>query len=208
MAAPRSTTRRWAPRAEAPGLCAWSFRSKHADEFAAVAEEAWQKAMGLTAVTSGQQAEPGLIIDREDYHGVQVQFAKFAERQERRQAHLPTRFNFSPAMARVGNCFVLSSTLGLTRDLIDSLNKDATAAKPLAGTHTLAAVDGVQLGQALKADREALVTGTWSRRAMRAGRTRDRCAHRDCRAGRRGPLTGTTTGGQSRVELEVSLNLP
>src|SRR5262249_10263423 len=38
------------------------------------------------------------------------------------------RFNFSPCFVRVGNLFVLSSTLKLGHDLIDVLEKEAKAA--------------------------------------------------------------------------------
>jgi hypothetical protein len=198
-----------APRVQIPAF-ALVLRAKHADEFARVAEEAWQKAIGLTAVTRGQQAEPGLIIDREDYHGVRFSFATNARGKDDDKAHLPSRFNFSPALARVGDCFVLSSTAGLARDLIDALNKTAKTANPLAGMHTMASADGVQLSELLKANRETLI----ERNMVEKGHARDQAEHEIdaftaiARLIGQATLTGQTCDGLARVELGVNLNLP
>ena len=87
--------------------------------------------------------------------------------------HLPSRFNHSPSLARVGDCFVLAST-GLTRDLIDALLKSAKLpARSLPATHTLASVDGVRLAEIVGADREALVT----QNMVEKGHTRVQAEH-------------------------------
>ena len=99
------------PRVQIPAF-ALVVRTRHPEEFARVAEEAWQKAVGLTTVTRGQQAEPGLIIDRETYQGIRFSVATNAAGKNDDKAHLPSRFNYSPSLARVGDCFVLASTGG------------------------------------------------------------------------------------------------
>ena len=84
------------PRVQIPAF-ALVVRTRHPDEFARVAEEAWQKAVGLTTVTRGQQAEPGLIIDRETYQGIRFSVATNAPGKNDDKAHLPSRFNYSPS---------------------------------------------------------------------------------------------------------------
>lgn len=196
------------PRVQIPAF-ALVIRTKNAEEFARVAEEAWQKAIGLTAVTRGQQAEPGLIIDREDYHGVRFSFATNARGKNDDREHPPARFNYSPSLARVKDCFVLSSTLGLTRDLIDALNKTADA-KPLAGVHTLASIDGVQLARVLAANRETLI----NQNMVEKGHDHPRAEMEVdvistlARLVGQATLTGSTHGGRETVEVGIKLNLP
>ncbi len=186
-------------------------RTRHSDEFARVAEEAWQKAVGLTTVTRGQQAEPGLIIDRETYQGIRFSIATNAAGKHDDKAHLPSRFNYSPSLARVGDCFVLASTGGLTRDLIDALLKASKApAQPLTGTHTLASIDGLQLAALVKANRETLVT----QNMVEKGHARLQAEHHVdaleaiARLVGRATLTGGVRDGQARIELGITLNLP
>jgi hypothetical protein len=198
------------PRVQIPAF-ALVLRIRHPDEFARVAEEAWQKAVGLTAITRGQQAEPGLIIDRETYQGVRFTFATNAAGKHDDPAHLPERFNFCPALARVGDCFVLSSTVGLARDLIDALKQASPAAKAVRkAVHTLAELDGVQLGAVLRANREALI----SRNMVGKGHTREQ-AQREVDGMAtlaslvvRATLIGETRDGLARMALGVKLNLP
>jgi hypothetical protein len=186
-------------------------RTRHPDEFARVAEEAWQKAVGLTTVTRGQQGEPGLIIDRETYQGIRFSVATNAPGKNDDKAHLPSRFNFSPLLARVGDCFVLASTGGLTRDLIDALIKASKApAQPLKGTHTLASIDGLQLAALVGANRETLVT----QNMVEKGHSRLQVEHHVdaltaiARLLGRATLTGGVRDGLARIELAITLNLP
>ncbi len=198
------------PRVQIPAF-ALVVRTRHPDDFARVAEEAWQKAVGLTTVTRGQQAEPGLIIDRDTYQGIRFSIATNAPGKKDDKAHLPSRFNFSPSLARVGDCFVLASTAGVTRDLIDALLKAAKApAQPLKGTHSLASIDGVQLAALIKVNRETLVT----QNMVEKGRTRLQAEHHVdalaaiARLGGRASLTAGVRDGLARIELGITLNLP
>ncbi len=59
------------PQVQLPGFAA-VFRMKNPEKFSLVAEEAFQKALGLVNFTRGQKAEPGLIIDRPVYARRQV----------------------------------------------------------------------------------------------------------------------------------------
>jgi hypothetical protein len=95
-----------------------------AADFAEVMEEAWQKAIGLTNFTRGQQAEPGIILDRQTYAGVKFTYGYFSDRSEKDRTHLPSRFNMRPALVHTGPYIILSTTDGLARDLIDAANRE------------------------------------------------------------------------------------
>ena len=185
--------------------------SRHPDEFARVVEEAWQKAVGLTSVTRGQQAEPGLIIDRVTHADVKFTVANFAAGKNDDKAHLPSRYNFSASMARVGDTFILSSTEGLARDLIDALKKAPTAvAKPLVGTDTVVNLDGIQLASILSANRETLI----ERNMVEKGNARANAEGQIdlftavAKLARRVEFTAGVHGGLSRLTLSLDLNLP
>ncbi|MGB2807948.1 MAG: hypothetical protein WBC22_09415, partial [Sedimentisphaerales bacterium] len=76
------------------------------------------------------------------------------------KTNLDPRFNVRPALAMPGEYLVLSSTDGLARDLIDSLNQETEQTpKPLAGTHSLVELEGGQLSSILEANRKTLIQG-------------------------------------------------
>ena len=63
-----------------------------------------------------------------------------------------------PTIAQVGDCLILSSTEGLTVDLIDALEKEgAGPIKPLSGLHSILEVDGPPLASILRKNREGMV---------------------------------------------------
>jgi hypothetical protein len=134
------------------------FRLRNPEQFNEVAEEAWQKAVGLVNFTRGQQAMPGLIIDRPYQGKIKYTVAYFSTSGIEDKANLDQRFNFRPALAMPGEYLVLSSTDGLARDLIDALNQEMEdAVKPSAGIHSLAEIEGGQLASILEANRITLV---------------------------------------------------
>ena len=140
-----------------PGF-ALVLRMRRPERFAPVAEEAWQKALGLINFTRGQQAEPGLILDRPVHAGVKYTMAAFAPPAEADRAPADVRFNFQPAVAMPGDWLILSSTDGLAKDLIDALLHEAKAGPaPVAGTHSIAELDGKALAALLRANRESLI---------------------------------------------------
>jgi hypothetical protein len=136
------------------------FRLRHPEQFNEVAEEAWQKAVGLINFTRGQQAMPGLIIDRPFQGKTKYTVAYFSTSGIEDKTNLDPRFNVRPALAMPGEYLVLSSTDGLARDLIDALNQETEQTpKPLAGTHSLVELEGVQLSSILEANRKTLIQG-------------------------------------------------
>jgi hypothetical protein len=137
--------------------------------FSAVVEEAWQKALGLLNFTRGQQAQPGLIIDRADHRGVKYSYAYFAE-PDNPESRSETRFNFRPALAMPGNYLILSSTDQLARDLIEATMSPAPEMAQLDDANTYLEVDFNQLTKALGANREALI----QQNMLKEGNTRQK----------------------------------
>lgn len=158
---------------------AFVFRMKDPKKFAAIAEEAWQKAIGLINFTSGQRAEPGMTLKQRVHEGCEFTVAAFRPPGERRAAAetsapgetsapaenaRPTekspphmRYNFSPSFAAVGEHLILSSAAGLTKDLISALKSSSGPAPLPAGTDFLFEISGRPLKEILEANRANLV---------------------------------------------------
>ncbi len=128
------------------------------EEFGEVLEEAWQKALGLVNFTRGQEALPGLIIDRDLHGDTKYTVAYFSSRGALDRTRLHERYNYRPTLALPGDYFVLSSTDALARDLIDALAAETSRAEsPLSRVNTVLEIDGAQLSTILAANREGLV---------------------------------------------------
>jgi hypothetical protein len=131
---------------------------RHPQPFGAVVEEAWQKAIGLVNFTRGQQALPGLIIDRVPHGDTKYTVAYFRPPAKPSQTELESRFNFRPALARAGDYVILSSTDRLAAELIDALAKETrNPPKPLPKIHSVVEVDGTSLQAILRANRQRLI---------------------------------------------------
>ncbi len=145
------------PQPELPGfaLVLWM---RHPERFALVVEEAWQKALGLINFTRGQQAEPGLILDRPEHGGVRYTLASFAPPPAGDPSAGDTRFNFQPTLAMPGEYLIFSSTEALARDLIEAVQAEAAAGPAtLSGTHSQLDLTGPALAALLQANRETLI---------------------------------------------------
>ncbi|MEW6073580.1 MAG: hypothetical protein AB1726_13435 [Planctomycetota bacterium] len=183
---------------------------RDAGEFGEVIEEAWQKALGLVNFTRGQDALPGLILDRGEQNGTKLTIARFSTAGIDDRAHLPPRFNYSPTLALPQNHLVLSSTEGLARDLVDALARGAGAGPEAGDQDDRVELDGAGIGAALAANREALVRSNM----IDEGHTREEAELEigallaligfvdevDLRVGRRGATTG--------ARLDVHLRRP
>jgi hypothetical protein len=145
------------PQVQLPAF-AIVFRLRHPEQAAEMTEEAWQKAIGLVNFTRGQKADPGLILDRQSYAGIRFTVGHFSATGEKSKTDLPTRFNLQPAIARLGDYLVLSSTERLTRDVLDALQREiARPRKPAAGVSTTVEFDGAQLSSILEANFKVMV---------------------------------------------------
>jgi hypothetical protein len=135
-----------------------------------IAEEAWQKALGLINFTRGQRALPGLIIDRLVHNQTKFSMAYFSTTDIEDKTKLDTRFNIRPSLAMPGDYLILSSAEGLARDLIDALNREKErTVEASAETHSLLEMDGGRLASILDANRGTLVRGDM----VKKGRTQE-----------------------------------
>ncbi len=131
------------------------YRPKEAAE---LVEEAFQKAVGLVSVTSGQKGVPGLIVDRPTYSDVRYTVAYSGKVRSEEKGPLSMRYNFRPALVKLADTVVFSSTDGLARDLIDALKKEASAPpKPMHEVDSLVEVNAGQVASILSANRAALI---------------------------------------------------
>jgi hypothetical protein len=145
------------PQIKLPAFAA-ILRLRNPEQFKEVAEEAWQKALGLINFTRGQQALQGLIIDRPVHAGTKYAMAYFSTTGIEDKNNLEQRFNIRPALAMPGEYLILSSTDDLARDLIDTLNHETqNKVKPIAETHSLVEIDIAQLTSILKVNRNTMV---------------------------------------------------
>jgi len=185
-------------------------RLQNPEQFNEVAEEAWQKALGLINFTRGQQAMQGLIIDRKVHEGTKFSMAYFSTSGLDEKNNLEQRFNIRPALAMPGEYLILSSTDDLARDLIDSLNREMQhKVNPVAETHSLVEIDTAQLTSILKANRDTMVRNDM----VKKGRTQE-----EAEAGidllitlvklvERAKLGLGTHEGLTKAILEIKLNL-
>lgn len=198
------------PQVQLPGFAA-VFRMKNPEKFSLVAEEAFQKALGLVNFTRGQKAEPGLIIDRPEHGGVKYTVAAFAAPAKTDQAPVDIRFNFQPTLAMPNGYVVISSTEALARDLIDALKEEAAGnVQPLAGMHSLVTVDGSRVASILNANRENMIQQSM----VEKGKTHEQAAQeldvglKIAEAIRQLTLSMGSRGGQTHARLEMTVEVP
>lgn len=77
-----------------------------------------QTILTISNLEAAKQKRQLWVQSSESYHDVQVNFARYLKRPKGDQ--LATAYNFQPASALVDNRFILSSSLGLCRELIDA----------------------------------------------------------------------------------------
>ncbi|MBN2292388.1 MAG: hypothetical protein JXM70_08185 [Pirellulales bacterium] len=132
------------------------FQLRNPEKFALVAEEAWQKAIGLINFTRGQQAQAGMIIRQPTHNGTTYTMAYFLPGEK--DAEMQIYHNFRPSLATIGNSLILSSTDELAEDLIDSLKKQRNLPpKALPSTNSVVELDTTALASILAANRDILI---------------------------------------------------
>ncbi len=133
-------------------------RLKDPQRFGETVEEAWQKAIGLVNFTRGQQALPGLIIDKQTQNGVKYTISYYRPPSGKASGTIEDRYNYRPSLARPGDYVILSSTDALARDLTDVVSKaPATSADASPAAHSLLEIEGPALSAILEANREGMV---------------------------------------------------
>jgi hypothetical protein len=84
----------------------------------------FQTFSSILNIQAGQQGRQPWILESETYKDEKITFGRYLQKPSGKR--LPLVFNFRPASARVGDQFIISSSLGLCRQLIDDLNKPAS----------------------------------------------------------------------------------
>jgi len=184
---------------------------KNSKQFSPVVEEAWQKAIGMVNFTRGQNAQPGLIIDRPVYHKTKYTTACFTPPGRNEPGDVDMRFNFRPTLAMPGNHVIFSSTDSLARDVMDALAKEAAKPpKPLSGVHSMLEMNGAQLASILQANRKNFVR----QNMVEKGHTQKQAESEvdvlsaAINTVSRVVLSIGADKGRSKVSLEVHLSLP
>ena len=126
------------------------------DDFAQRLKVAFQSFIGLANLGAAENKAPPLELGSETFDGITIATthfmpAKDAPADKKEPVHY--RHNYSPSAAQVGDHFIISSSLGLTRDLIKALKSPA---KPGQGTLALEA-DGAVLAGLLDLNRDRIV---------------------------------------------------
>jgi hypothetical protein len=86
----------------------------------------FQTFSAILNLEAGHQRREPWVMKSESYKDVQISYGRYLKKPVGDQ--LPLVFNFMPASARVGNKFILSSSVGTCRQLIDQLQKPADVA--------------------------------------------------------------------------------
>lgn len=141
-------------------------KMKHPDDFATQLLVAYQKVVGLTNIVGGQQGQPQLLLTTEDYHDAKISKAVYIIEKQAASGQAKVNYNFSPACARTGEYFIYGSTIGIVRQLIDTLAAQDSAA-PTADNIAINLAAG-PLAAILDDNREFLI----SQNMLTQGRTR------------------------------------
>lgn len=144
------------PEVQIPAF-ALVFRMRNPQRFGPIVEEGWQKALGLINFVRGQDAQPGLILDRVEYQGVKYTVSYFSTVDEDLSQPLPMRFNFRPVVITQGDNLILASTEGLGRSIMDAIRASADSDRPLPGVTALMEADMAAVAQVIEVNREALI---------------------------------------------------
>jgi hypothetical protein len=128
---------------------------KHPDDFAQELLLTYQKVIGFGNIIGGQQGQPQLLLGTEDYHGAAISKATYLASPKLDKQQAPVNYNFSPACVRVGDHFVFASTVGIARQVVDSLQN--AAAEPLTGNLSLT-IEAAPLAAILADNLELLIT--------------------------------------------------
>jgi hypothetical protein len=145
------------PQVQIPAF-ALVLKVRNPEQTAEIVEHAFEKAMGLVSYTLEEKGVPGLMMERPTYADTPYTLAYFRTSDAEQKNQLATRYNFRPALVKLGDYLVISSAECLGRDLIDAIKKEmASPPGPEPNTDTLIEVNAIQLASLLEANQAALV---------------------------------------------------
>lgn len=130
---------------------------QNAEKLGTNLQVAFQSAIGVFNVLSAQEGGKPLLLGSEQRNGVLIQTATHlppSEGESEGMRGLPIRYNFAPACAVVGGWFVLGSTGGIVREVVDSWGGPAA---PPTGVNAGLWLRGAESLRALEENRGPLV---------------------------------------------------
>lgn len=144
-----------APEYKLPALALVVDLKENDEDFATRLKSAFQSFIGLVNLGAAQSKAPPLLQGSEQVDGVTVLTAKYLPEKDR-PANEPqnARYNFTPSAAQVGQRFILSSSLGLARELVTTLK---SGGNPTSAT-LLAQASGSGLAKVLELNKARLIT--------------------------------------------------
>ncbi|MGI9243950.1 MAG: hypothetical protein ACR2RV_24350 [Verrucomicrobiales bacterium] len=113
----------------------------------------FQTFLSVLNLQAAEQDRQPWLIAVEPHGGTPITYARYFERPAGEQ--LPVVFNFRPAAARVGDQYVICSSLGMCRDLVDCLGQPAAVASNDIHAH----LDFAPLAAVLELNRQHLIAG-------------------------------------------------
>ncbi|GIX03613.1 MAG: hypothetical protein KatS3mg113_0619 [Planctomycetaceae bacterium] len=119
----------------------------------------FQTIASLSNLEAGKYGRAPWVLSSENHAGVQISFARYLEVPDE-QTIPPVVYNFQPASAVVNQRFVMASSLGLCRDLIDLLRQESTqptSAELLQGVNLAITLRPQSLATALEENQHVLV---------------------------------------------------
>lgn len=108
----------------------------------------------ISNLEAGKQGRQPWVISSESYKNVQIQFGKYG--QTPKGDRLPIVFNFMPAAARVGDKFVMASSVDLCKHLVDYYLNPIMIKKAPTRNDFLFELTGESLANILEANRGLL----------------------------------------------------
>jgi hypothetical protein len=119
----------------------------------------FQNAIGFMNIVGAMEGNPQLDMqsEKDAKHQAEYHWAVYVPDSDKKYENgLPIHFNFQPSIAFQGANVVVSSHVDLARQIIN--NSQSPASAPQAKNNTLFSVDGAALTQALRANRDQLIS--------------------------------------------------
>jgi hypothetical protein len=126
------------------------------DEATTLLQLFFQTLAAILNLEAGQQGRQPWVVTSEAYRDVQVSYARYLQKPSGK--NLGIVYNFLPASARVGDRFIISSSLPLCKQLIDDLHDGKDASNVATTPQTMRAeVRFDSLANLLNSDKEFFV---------------------------------------------------